>query len=274
MSKVKIQGHASGTGVLTVTAPNTSTDRTITLPDGDVTLGGAVGGASGVDFNDDVKARFGTGNDLELYHNGSNSIIKNSTGITKIQADDIRIQSADDSESLAKFVKDGGAELYHNDSKKLETTATGIAVTGGVAIGGTGTANTLDDYEEGTWTPSIGGTATYTTQIGKYTKVGNMVTLVCEMNINNIGNAAIYGSLTTISGAPFTPITGSHAASGAVGYHANLAVNVLQLTWRMDGGNPAIHNAGLTSASGTMSAGLGVFGSGARILFGITYIAA
>ncbi len=38
MSKVKIQGHASGTGVLTVTAPNTSTDRTITLPDGTGTL--------------------------------------------------------------------------------------------------------------------------------------------------------------------------------------------------------------------------------------------
>jgi len=38
MAKVKIQGHASGTGVLTVTAPNTSTDRTITLPDSTGTL--------------------------------------------------------------------------------------------------------------------------------------------------------------------------------------------------------------------------------------------
>ncbi len=38
MAKVKIQGHASGTGVLTVTAPNTSTDRTITLPDSTDTL--------------------------------------------------------------------------------------------------------------------------------------------------------------------------------------------------------------------------------------------
>jgi len=38
MAKVKIQGHASGTGILTVTAPNTSTDRTITLPDGTGTL--------------------------------------------------------------------------------------------------------------------------------------------------------------------------------------------------------------------------------------------
>jgi hypothetical protein len=41
MAKVKIQGHASGTGILTVTAPNTSTDRTITLPDASVTLGAA-----------------------------------------------------------------------------------------------------------------------------------------------------------------------------------------------------------------------------------------
>jgi len=38
MAKVKIQGHASGTGVLTITAPNTSTDRTITLPDATGTL--------------------------------------------------------------------------------------------------------------------------------------------------------------------------------------------------------------------------------------------
>ena len=38
MAKVKIQGHASGTGVLTITAPNTSTDRTITLPDTTGTL--------------------------------------------------------------------------------------------------------------------------------------------------------------------------------------------------------------------------------------------
>ena len=41
MAKVKIQGHASGSGVLTVTAPNTSSDRTITLPDSTDTLIGA-----------------------------------------------------------------------------------------------------------------------------------------------------------------------------------------------------------------------------------------
>jgi len=44
MAKVKITGHASGTGVVTVTAPNTSTDRTITLPDATGELLSAAGG--------------------------------------------------------------------------------------------------------------------------------------------------------------------------------------------------------------------------------------
>src|SRR3990167_662961 len=39
--------------------------------------------------------------------------------------------------------------------------------------------NTLDDYEEGTWTPAVGGTATYTTQIGRYVKIGKMVWITC-----------------------------------------------------------------------------------------------
>ncbi len=90
MSKVKIQGNAAGTGVLTITAPNTSTDRTITLPDSTGTLAttaDSVGGATGVDFNDNVKARFGTGNDLEIYSDGTSSWIKetNASGDFHIQ---------------------------------------------------------------------------------------------------------------------------------------------------------------------------------------------
>ena len=47
-------------------------------------------------------------------------------------------------------------------------------VGGGIALGGTGTANTLDDYEEGSFTPaysSSGATFTYSVQNGYYTKV-------------------------------------------------------------------------------------------------------
>ena len=57
-----------------------------------------------------------------------------------------------------------------------------LYLSGGVYLGGTGAANKLDDYEEGTWTPTIrgsgtAGTYTYAVNLGSYTKVGRMVSL-------------------------------------------------------------------------------------------------
>lgn len=75
--------------------------------------------------------------------------------------------------------------------------------------------NTLDDYEEGTWTPSIGGNATYTVQTGSYVKIGRLVYIQANLTINVIGT----GSTTVISGLPFanvlgrTPISASNTLS-------------------------------------------------------------
>jgi len=66
-------------------------------------------------------------------------------------------------------------------------------------------ANTLDDYEEGTWTPTVigtstAGTASYSSQTGKYTKVGNLVTIACNVTWNSAtGTGAML-----IAGFPFT----------------------------------------------------------------------
>jgi len=66
MSKIKIQGNASGTGVVTLTAPNTNTDRTITLPDGDISLG------VGIDDNATSTAiTIGTDEQVTLQSNSS-----------------------------------------------------------------------------------------------------------------------------------------------------------------------------------------------------------
>jgi len=148
MAKVKIQGNASGTGVLTVTAPNTSTDRTITLPDSTGTLLNSdgdgsnltgissVGGATGVDFNDDVKIRLGTGNDLEIYHSGNASYIKDvgTGGLQILGSDNVNILNGADTEYCAKFITDGAVELYHNNSKKFETTSAGVELYGNMEI--------------------------------------------------------------------------------------------------------------------------------------------
>jgi hypothetical protein len=65
-----------------------------------------------------------------------------------------------------------------------------LYLSGGVYLGGTGAANLLDDYEEGTWTPAFAniGTGTYLYQVGRYTKVGNLVTASVHLNINVLGN--------------------------------------------------------------------------------------
>lgn len=68
--------------------------------------------------------------------------------------------------------------------------------------------NTLDDYEEGTWTPSfntnVGGSFTYGTQVGTYTKVGNRVTVSFNVTLTN-GTYGSQGSTTglTVGNLPF-----------------------------------------------------------------------
>jgi hypothetical protein len=108
-----------------------------------------VGGANGVDFNDGVKARCGTGNDLEIYHNGTNSVIDNNTGkiILENYSDDkdIELKSDNGSGGTATYVlcdgSSGAVNLNHYGSNKLATTSSGISVTGDITASGTVTSN-------------------------------------------------------------------------------------------------------------------------------------
>ena len=182
MAKVKIQGHASGTGVLTVTAPNTSTDRTITLPDATGTLAttaDSVGGANGVDFNDNVKARFGTGDDLEIYHDGSNSVIHDvGTGNLLLKGDNLSLRNASN-ESYLTGVSNGEVSVYHDNSVKLATSAAGISVTGTVTQSGNKTQIFVAQYD---------GTTTGTTTLGS---LGfKPMALWCLFKVNNASVAS------------------------------------------------------------------------------------
>jgi hypothetical protein len=99
-----------------------------------------------------------------------------------------------------------------------------LYLSGGVvfdAVAGNATSNTLDDYEEGTWTPTIGigTTATnsftggsYSTQNGRYTKVGNMVTLWFHIRISNKGSQS--GSVF-MKGLPFTNNSDDSSSEGS-----------------------------------------------------------
>ena len=79
-----------------------------------------------IDLLDNEKIRLGTGNDLELYHDGSHSYIKDTgTGNLQIVSNQTNIQDADLSHYQAKFIDGGAVELYHSGTKKFETHSEG-----------------------------------------------------------------------------------------------------------------------------------------------------
>ena len=87
--------------------------------------------ATNVDLGDNQKIRFGAGNDLEIFHDASNSRIKDTgTGSLKVSGSVVDIENSDTTKTMARFVGGGAALLYYNNSKKFETTSTGITVTG------------------------------------------------------------------------------------------------------------------------------------------------
>jgi len=84
-----------------------------------------------VDLLDNEKIRLGTGNDLEIYHDGTNSrIVDSGTGDLKIQASTLQLLNAAGDEYYLLGTQNGAVNLYYDNSKKLETTSGGATVTG------------------------------------------------------------------------------------------------------------------------------------------------
>jgi hypothetical protein len=111
---------------------------------------------SGVDFIDDAKARFGTGNDLEIYHDGSDSYIDdNGTGNLKLRGNSaVQIYKSSSTEIMGEFIADAGVSLYYDNSKKFETLTGGAKVTGNFQATGSGTF--VNIINSGTYSDSSG----------------------------------------------------------------------------------------------------------------------
>jgi hypothetical protein len=135
--------------------------------------------------------------------------------------------------------------------------ATGVGVTFPATQVASSDANCLDDYEEGTWTPNIGGTATYTTQTGTYTKIGNRVYVSLRLTVLLAGT----GEDFRISGLPFASGSGLFAVS--VGYFASLKTNAAFLSGYITGSQIAM--TGTTVSTATMTNLIGVIGNGTDI---------
>jgi hypothetical protein len=142
-----------------------------------------------------------------------------------------------------------------------------IYLGGGLYVGGTAAANKLDDYEEGTWTPSLGGTTTYSIQQGSYTKVGDKVTAWFDVAVTTIGT----GSTSQVSGLPVITIgSGPQGIAGSIGYFNAIATSIVSMFARVDPSATTIQLTCLTAAA-TVLTTAALFADGSRITGSITY---
>ena len=160
MAKVKIQGHASGTGILTVTAPNTSTDRTITLPDATGTLLNSDGDGSsltGVGVDGITSSANATAITIDSSENVGVGVTPSSaTGAAKF----LHIGSASDAHSALvlqdntrkwEFQCNDSLSIFAADSEKLKLTSDGRGLSQFTAkcwvnLNGTGTIAINDSH--------------------------------------------------------------------------------------------------------------------------------
>ena len=118
-----------------------ATERVRIKADGDVVFKGASydmtwdESANALDFADNASIVVGTGDDLTITHNGTNTSIVNTTGELTIQGDGITVQSDTGTEKYMDMDVNGAVNLYHNNVKKIETTADGVDVTGDISVG-------------------------------------------------------------------------------------------------------------------------------------------
>jgi hypothetical protein len=151
-----------------------------------------------------------------------------------------------------------------------------LYLSGGVYLGGTVSANFLDDYEEGTWTPSVtgtsGGSMGLANSQGSYTKIGRVVTLNGYIDVSSAGTAS---GLANIANFPFTvgDTVGSTSleANGTVSWFSFAAsVNSVFIN-AVEGTNEA-RLLGNTSATQTSIVNLTPSNIGtANMRFSITY---
>jgi hypothetical protein len=210
--------------------------------------------------------------------------VGNSTGGTELQVipkenESITLNSAEGATAHALILATGGTPRLTVASTGLATFSNGITVNGAVgsfangiyfssqtgtaATGASTSTSVLNHYEEGTFLPNVGGNATYTSRVGRYTRVGRLVTCTFDMTINAIGT----GSTNIVSGLPFA--TGdSIGAGGNVNYYSGLALSPVLFAPTVSGSGVQIRSA--TSAASSPS-NHAIFQDGARVACIVTY---
>jgi hypothetical protein len=135
---------------------NVTIEGTLTF-DGDIDINSDLTISGNLYLPDNSKAIFGDGSDLQIYHTGTNSILKSSTGEFLLQGDGITLRGNSPTETMLTGDVNGAITLHYDSLAKLATTSTGIDVTGTVTADGLTVDNGASKPTATIVTTGIGG---------------------------------------------------------------------------------------------------------------------
>ena len=196
-----------------------------------------------LDLQDDDKILLGSGDDLQIYHDGSNSYIDDTgTGRLNIRGNTgVSLRNYSNSNQFINCYTDGTVELFYNNSKKFETTTTGVTVTGtlaATAVTGSGSALTgLTGASAGTYGASTNTPIITVDSNGRITGIATVATSGAGGGggISNIvedttpqlgGNLDLNSKSITGTGnieiTGYAGVSGVSTFSGAVGFATHI----------------------------------------------------
>ena len=146
----------------------------------------------------------------------------------------------------------------------IGTAGKGIDFSATTSGSGTMTSELLADYEEGTFSFTLlGGSGTFTSQTNRYTKIGRIVVVNFDLEINTISGSGA----DTLVGLPFACLSGA-AYAGNIGFFTSAANSTIFASFYVS--STTVYLTGLSSAA-TSVATWNALGNGTRITGTITY---
>ena len=153
-------------------------------------------------YSDNVKAKFGTGGDLEIYHNGNNSFIDDAgTGSLFIRSGTTYFQNLAGTKTSIQTNSGGAQTFYHNNSAKLATSSTGISVTGTINVNSEYSLPSADGSANQVLVTDGSGTLSFATN--NPTPAGSNT----QIQFNNAGSLGAASNLTYTSSTDTLSVT-------------------------------------------------------------------
>jgi len=201
-NQLNVSGISTFNGTVNFNSANISGDLTFANANGDIYL------------KDNGVINFGDGNDLQVFHNGSVSVIRDGgTGGLLIDSDnEIKLaKNGTGSDTLAIFTPDGSVELYYDNSKKFETLGVGVTVTG----------TTFTDQLSVSGLSTFSGITTHTETI--FGTQASFTGVVTALSFNGNATSATYATLAGIATYADNAGIATYATNAGISTYADTA---------------------------------------------------